>query len=720
MKKTIGFLILIQMFVLTLYGLLFLNSYARTFFHADTASLSLVFDTEDEYEFFLDHAEEQNISIYREVFIDDMNIVVYTSDVSLSGRIEITNGRFPSAEENAFASVTNSGEKTQVGTIKRIVPGFNLSVSHITNTANVSTDGIYFVSSSDNTVIEPFVHLLDQNVYYAELLSINNRPTIFTQITEAQLIEFIVISSLLFICVVGVFINYAVTQLKVGSVFLIHGYSKFFVLKKATIDLLKVISQSFITSYALTMIYAFIRGYGSFFELISLVFVVACLGLTVFYLVVFQIFMSIYLISMKTTQLLKGRTPYVLVQGINYLTKTTFSIAILVFSSMAITNIGELTNRLADFSDWDLARNTHYTQVSSVGQSTDLAIDLDIATKQVALYETLSKEKHAFIMDSRNIYFLDQGAMPYSDMEGAPPIELAPEGYSVTISPNFLDLNPIISSNEIAVQDQINWDSDVLNILVPEQLSVHQNEILQLYLEEFYFSKIGIENIYNQELGIDKNTREMDELSINIIYVKNDQSYFSFNNQVRIEDGNKIIDPIAVIYTGSVHPSRLSETMAEYFFFQTTSIDAYSDLSPFLAKHNLSHVIRSTVSVYNQHGKIITQLQEQMKTSILLITILFLSSSAILYGLMEQYFGKNKKVIFIKSIYGYSFIRRHLGFLLSFIISSVCIVGLLAVLLDTQILWIGLLLLVFDLTLLFFVDRKLQNTSFSITIKGGD
>ncbi len=720
MKKTIRFLIIIQMFVLALYGLLFLNSYTRTSLHADTASLSLVFDTEEEYQFFLSHADEQKLTVSREVFIDDANVVVYTSDLSLSGRIELTSGRFPSDGENAFASITNTGEDTQVGTIKRIAPGLNLSVSHITNTANVSKNGIYFVSSSDNTIIEQFVRLLGQNIYYAELLSINNRPTVFDQITETQLIEFIMISSLLLICIIAALINYAVTQLKVGSVFLIHGYSKFFVLKRTIIDLLKVLCQAYISSYILTLAYAFFRGYSLFFEVVSISFVVVFLGLTFFYLIVFQIFTSTYLLSLKSIQLLKGRTPHMLVQGINYFTKYTFTIAILIFSSIALTNIGELNNRLAALSEWDLARNTHYMQIFSVGQSADLAIDLEIATNQVALYQSLSQEKNAFIMDSRNIYFLDLGAMPYSDMEAAPPLELSPVGYSVTISPNFLDLNPIIASNEIAVQEQINWDSDVLNILVPEKLSIYEDEILQLYLEEFHFSKVGIENIYNQELGIAKNMREMSDLSINIIYVNNNQTYFTFNNQVRIKEGNKIIDPIAIIYTGSVHPSRLSETMAEYLFFQTSNVDAYSDLSPFLAKHNLSHVIRSTVSVYNQHGKIITQIQDQLKTSVLLIAVLFLSSNAILYGLMAQYFEKNKKVIFVKYIHGYSFIRRHFAFLSLFIISSVCIAGLVAVLLDIQVLWVGLLLLVIDLTLLFFVDRKLENTTFSNVIKGGD
>ncbi|MGM0199346.1 DUF1430 domain-containing protein [Enterococcus sp. DIV1314a] len=720
MRKSILFLISIQMFVLSLYGLLFINSYATTSLNADTTSLSLVFKTNEEYQFFLDQAEKQHLTVSKEVFIDDNNVIIYTSDLSLAGRIKLTKGRLPLVGENEFISVNNTGEAAQVGTFKSIAPGFNLAVSHIENAANVSLDGIFFVHSSDKSIIEPFVYLLEQNIHYVELLSINNQPTLLNRITERQMIEFIVISLLLFICVITAFISYAVRQLKASAVFLIHGHSKFFVLKKATIDLLKLLGQSFIVSYILTILYAFLSGYSSLFPLISIAFVGVFLILSIFYVVVFQLFMSIYLSFMKTTQILKGRTPHVLLQSIQYLTKFTFSVTIFVFSGLAIANIGELNDRLAALSDWELARNTHYTQVYSVGQSNDLAIDLEIATDQVALYESLAKEKNAFIMDSRNIYYMDLGARPYVDMETAPSLALSPHGYSVTISPNFLDLNPIIASNGIAVQEQINWDSDVLNILVPEKLSMHEDEILQLYLEDFYFSKIDIENIYNNELGLTENTREMTELSVNIIYVKDNQHYFTFNDKVRVTEGNKILDPIAMIYTGSVHPSRLSETMSGSFFFQTSNIDAYGDLSSFLAKYNLSHVIRSTVSVFNQQGKMITQLQNQIKTSIFLIILLAISSVTVLYGLMAQYFEKNKKIIFIKSIYGYSFIRRHDRFLLFFILSSISIAGISAVFLGTSVLGIGLLLLVFDLTLLFFIDQRLRRTSFATIIKGGD
>lgn len=719
MKKVIVFLIVIQMIVMSMYGLLFVSSYAVTSLSANTASISLIFSDTEEYEFFLDLAENHDLTVTREVFIDSTNLIIYTSDLTLDGRIELIKGRWPAIGENEFVSVSHTEESSQVGVIRNITPDFNLSLSHIKNTTNVSLDGIYLINSSNLDVVESFVGVLDQNIYRAELFSVNNHGNIFARMTEMQFIELIVMSLLLFVCVVAAFVNYAVTQLKAGSVLLVHGHRKIYVLKKATVDLFKLLIAAFVISYILTVIYTYVSGYTVFLGLISLFFVLIFLGLSFFYLFVFQSFMSIYLLSVKSNRILKGEKPYVMLQVANYIAKMTFSIAILVFSSLAISNFIELNHRLDAFSAWDLAQNTHMTRVFSVGQSTDLSIDLEVMTNQLSLYESLSREHNAFIMDSSNVYFLDQGLMPYADMHLAPLMELSPNGYSITISPNFLDLNPIKAVNGIDIHDQINWNPDVLNILVPERLAVHEDEILRLYLEEFHFSKVEIDNIYNRDLGLELNNTKKDDLSIHIIYIEDGQYYFSFNNRVRVEAENRILDPIAILYTGSVHPSRLSQTMGGYFFFQTNAINAHNDILPLLIEHNLSHVIRSTESVFDQNDQVITQLQEQVITALILIVILTLSSVAIIYGLMSQYFEKNKKLIFVKSIFGYPFIQRHLSFLLLVIVYHIGVVITLIFLLGYNVFIPGLLLLGTDLAFIFLIDKKLTSDSFSKITKGG-
>lgn len=90
MKKIIILLIVIQMVIISLYGLVLLRGYAiSSLLNENTASLSLVFDTSEEYQTFIDLAEKEGLTITKPVFIDDTNLIIYTSDLYLGDRITL-------------------------------------------------------------------------------------------------------------------------------------------------------------------------------------------------------------------------------------------------------------------------------------------------------------------------------------------------------------------------------------------------------------------------------------------------------------------------------------------------------------------------------------------------------------------------------------------------------------------------------------------------------
>ncbi|MCL1924574.1 MAG: DUF1430 domain-containing protein [Defluviitaleaceae bacterium] len=719
MKKFIVFLVSIQMIIISMYGLLLVRGYSiSSLVNQNTASLMLVFDTFDEYLFFLSLAEREEVTITRPIFIDDTSLIIYTSDSSLDGRIELRSGRFPYINSNEFVSSINTNELNQVGIIRNITPGFTLSISRIENITNVDLHGIYFINSTDLDFVQNFVYELNNNIYLAELFSISNEVTIFSQITMIQIIELAVMSLLLFICILAAFINYSVGKLKLGSVFIIHGYSKLSIIKKIAFELLVLLIFAFGSSYFLLLLYMSFSGYSSFIGMVSLYFVLVYSFLFLVYMAASNLFISIYLFLIKTTNILKGKKPYFILQFANHISKIAFVIAILIFGSLAVTSFSELNQRTSTLSNWELANNIYATRVYSVGQASNLAIDLEIITRKLKFYESMAIYNNAFIMDSRNIFFLDEGLMPYYDMSSAPPLELSPHGYRITISPNFLELNPIVASNELPIFDQIIYDTYVLNILVPERLAVYEDELLNLYLNYFYFSSIGIDNIYNSDLGLELNNTPIENLSVNIIYVENYQYYFSFDYRIRPQYGNRIKDPVAVLYTGSLHPSRLSSSMGGNFFFHTEAIDAHNSILPILLENDLSHVIRSVFSVFDQNGRAVVELREQSIRVASLIFILIISSVAIIYSLMSNYFEKNRQRIFIKSIMGLSFLRRHLQFLLIVSFYSISVVTIISFFLGYEVFILGIILLAFDILFMFLIDKKLTRESFSKIIKG--
>ena len=80
-----------------------------------------------------------------------------------------------------------------------------------------------------------------------------------------------------------------------------------------------------------------------------------------------------------------------------------------------------------------------------------------------------------------------------------------------------------------------------------------------------------------------KNMLKKDKLSINIIYVKSNQSYFTYDSDTG-NDKNQIIDPIAVIYTGGVDSSCIAsmyagDTVSGSIYFEDNSKKQRSGIS---------------------------------------------------------------------------------------------------------------------------------------------
>lgn len=63
---------------------------------------------------------------------------------------------------------------------------------------------------------------------------------------------------------------------------------------------------------------------------------------------------------------------------------------------------------------------------------------------------------------------------------------------------------------------------------MPEQYKKYEKNHKN-YKENFYFQKVTIDN-YFRKIWINQKYAEKDKLSINIIYVKSNQSYFTYDS----------------------------------------------------------------------------------------------------------------------------------------------------------------------------------------------
>lgn len=244
-------------------------------------------------------------------------------------------------------------------------------------------------------------------------------------------------------------------------------------------------------------------------------------------------------------------------------------ILILAFSLIACKSTNTST------AEWKQAEQVYRLYIQTPGSQPTPEFEEDLSNMFESLLKELEQKVHLFVAVSSNFDVLD-GKKIYEhnkeSMEGVGTHfdeNIDPNGKCLTVSINYFTLNPIETVNGRSIKENLVADENTLNILVPEQYQSRQDEITALYRAHFYFEKVTVENIYNEDLARPLNTLQEEDLSVNIIYVKENQSYFTFNPKVVPETNNIIVDPMVIVYEFKTHASYAYAYAGQGSFFES-------------------------------------------------------------------------------------------------------------------------------------------------------
>lgn len=223
------------------------------------------------------------------------------------------------------------------------------------------------------------------------------------------------------------------------------------------------------------------------------------------------------------------------------------------------------------------------TVVYNSGEDESNETYLEIAQRSQKLLAALEEKAGAFVMDAYNYQTVDDKGTPLYTMNNPEvPIEIAPNGMSVRVSREYFKWNPIETADGSELAVQIVQDDLTLNLLVPEQYRDLEQEILAAWREYFYFEKVEAGNYYNETEQMDISE---DQLTINIIYVKDGQRYFTYRSDCASSDGSWITDPLVQIYTGNIHCSYAHSFLTQWTYIPSESGSpekAYEEISPYI------------------------------------------------------------------------------------------------------------------------------------------
>jgi len=257
----------------------------------------------------------------------------------------------------------------------------------------------------------------------------------------------------------------------------------------------------------------------------------------------------------------------------------------------------------AENSKWEECKSLYTTVVHYSGEDDSTEKYLEIAERSQELLKLLEENVDAFIMNAYNYQSMDDEGTPLYTMNGLSyPVEIAPNGQCIQVSKNYFHFNPIETADEGNLEDQLTYDDLTLNVLVPEKYRDMESQIIEAHRADFFFQKVTAENDYNEMAGIDKRSEVTEnDLKINVIYVKDNQKYFTYRTDCAAQTDNWITDPVVQVYTHNIHCNYAHSAMSQWVYFPSDAGNtegAFTEIQPFISQCGTEDSFQKVESVY--------------------------------------------------------------------------------------------------------------------------
>ena len=678
-----------------------------------------------QFNYFLETLIQHKVEVSLILTETGEEIDIFTTDLTLNGRVNLIDGQFPEAGSKAFISNFRFDESNQVGVFRPIVPDSRMTIQPIDSPDNLMRSGMYHLHTGDRELVYDIVGGLLDEFYFIRTLPPEPPQAIFVLQSIAmrvnsphQMFEIFVLIGLILTCVLISLLQFNINKIKYSVVLKLHGMSEWRIIKKNINELWFIFAQSIIVAYLFIMGYAYLLDYTMILGRITFAFMIFALICVIFYTFISIFFMRFSLKKAnKQMVIIKGQKNQKYLLFANIFVKGLFMIFFLITINVTIGLMAYNRQRIEALPIWENFSNFHQLRLSSIGQFGNDKLEYEFMNRALYFYDYLSENHGAFVADFSNFLFFEENEV-FLDIYGNVQ-EFSPWSNRAKVSPNYFNFNPIRTRVGGNVSDYLIHDEKTMNLLVPDYLIDYKVEIYEAYLDYFYWSKVEITNMINRYLDFLPLDIEVTDLSLNIIFYESGQSFFSMTPRLNSEKGGVVIDPVVVVYTSTTHHySFLGAWFTTSFYFQSVSDHVFDDITSIADAFYLRDSVRGIYSLYETIHGIVAMITESIYRLMILTVVILLSNITITYNLVSNYFEQKKYTLFVKKTLGYSGINRNLNFLFILFTLSTCITFLLSYLISWHLLYIGIALLLFDLMIFLLFERKLMKKSLNEIVKG--
>lgn len=445
---------------------------------------------------------------------------------------------------------------------------------------------------------------------------------------------------------------------------------------------------------------------------------VLCIGVIVIFYLFYMLLIGLVYFFSNISRAIKGALPskFMLI-----LIAILFVGSLLTFLDKTVNLKNELDRynySSTSYSNWNATEDLYKTNITNqLNRNNELENSVYMKNAQF-FYEMISEKYETFIIAPYNYvvwrYTAEKLPIYIGQNRSYDEIDYItnPGGKGIIIDQNYLDRNAIkfIDSKD---EEKINTNLNVLTLLVPKKYQKYEPEISKKYLSDL---------IFRLEEDPPRQPILKENINIQIIYVENDQKYFTYNPFYGNEKENYMIeDPIVTI----VNPNLMSGlfwgnilTMDGGLFFDfsiKTTEAPFEQIKKEIDLADLTNILNFILPVFKERGEEINKMRISLFNSILQYLIFIIAIIILQVQMLSIMYKIHAKKIFIKQTLGYSQIEQFIDIICLPMILQLVAITLYIIQTNAFFYSFSILMCIFIVNLIFY---KLTHKK-TIHLKGG-
>ncbi|MFI3211148.1 MAG: hypothetical protein R3Y64_08915 [Peptostreptococcaceae bacterium] len=545
----------------------------------------------------------------------------------------------------------------------------DIKVHNFNDIYDVGFKNLFYIDTKDENIISEFSKKFNEYGKLYDDLELEENKFSFNVLTKYIGIDFLSIMSLFIFIFALVILFHYLNNKKKYLIYELWGYSKIRIYCVINKVLYKTL---FITIVSCNLIMVGIIYLCNLTSILSEFILITILLNLIISLLILLVSIILFLLSFIN---LNSRNEKKRLSNIRFIASIT-KFCLLILIILSFNNLSyEVSTLKNSKKSLDLWKNIEKLYIISGMYSPayeELALEDELNEKILKVYRDLSELDKVFIINSLNFERSPNINTKNEDLDYNYKVNTqneedlySPYGRNIMVDRNYLKRNLIKSfSDNKTVLDKIDNNEDVLNVLVPQKYKDYEETIKESYIEWFYFQKVYIPNMYKEARNQELSKKKIDDLKINLIYVQNNQSYFTYNSYSG-DYLNTINDPLVTVYTENIDNSVLASTIGVCMFLEAENeYSALEEVKNITQKYNITE-LNAISSVYDKKGQQIIDIEDRVDSLILKIIIISLMLVTLIIVITYVYYKSYISKIIIKSLYGYNFISTYKDLLLS-------------------------------------------------------